>query len=226
MKCCPNSEFFSIEVIKITSDISSAEIRVDLGCFVLNKFCFKHKKYLKFYQFLILLSGDISANPGSSQYLQGNDNKFEPFQKRGLHFLHINANSLLLKIDELRDIVDHTKPAVLGITESKLNSSVSDQEVYINGYSILRSDRDRKGRAATCYIRADLCFNSRNIFSNSVEHVFFDLLIPKVKPISIGIFHRPPNVNTFLETLFNDLKHIDLHKNKVYFLGDLMSISY
>ena len=55
------------------------------------------KKCLKFYQFLILLSGDISLNPGPSQYLQGNDNKFQPFHKRGLHFLHINANSLLLK---------------------------------------------------------------------------------------------------------------------------------
>ena len=113
---------FSIEAIKITSDISSAEIHVDLGCFVLNKFCFKHKKCLKFYRFLILISGDISLNPGPSQCLQGNDKKFEPFHKCGLHFLHINANSLLLKIDELRDIVGHTKPAILGITESKLDS--------------------------------------------------------------------------------------------------------
>ena len=71
-----------------------------------------------------------------------------------------------------------------------------------------------------CYARADLCSNSKNIFSNSIEHVFFYLLIPKVKHILIGIFYRPPNVNAFLETLFNDLKHIDLYKNEVYFLGD------
>ena len=35
LKYCPNSEFFSIEVIEITSNISSAEIHVDLGYFVL-----------------------------------------------------------------------------------------------------------------------------------------------------------------------------------------------
>ena len=69
-------------------------------------------------------------------------------------------------------------------------------------------------------MRADLCFNRRNVFSNSIEYVFFDLLIPKVKPISIGIFYRPPNVNTFLETFLNDLKLIDLTKSEVYFLGD------
>ena len=41
-----------------------------------------------------------------------------------------------------------------------------------------------------------------------------------MKPISIGIFYRPPNVNNFLETFFDNLKHIDLHKDEVYFLGD------
>ena len=70
-------------------------------------------------------------------------NKFEPFRKRGLHFLHINVNSLLSKIDELRNVAGHTKPAILGITESKLDSFVSGQEVNISGYRILRSDRNR-----------------------------------------------------------------------------------
>ena len=34
-----------------------------------------------------------------------------------------------------------------------------------------------------------------------------------MKPLLIGIFYKPPNVNTFSETFLNDLK-------KVYFLGD------
>ena len=140
-------------------------------------------------------------------------------------FLHINVNSLLSKIDELRDVVGHTKPAILGITESKLDSSVSDQEVNISGYSILRSDRNRYGGGVACYVRADLCFNRRNVFSNSIENVFFDLLIPKLKPLLIGIFYRLPNVNTFLETFVNNLKLIDLKKLKFIFLEILMSIS-
>ena len=37
-----------------------------------------------------------------------------------------------------------------------------------------------------------------------------------MKPLPIGIFYRPPNVNTFPETFLNNLKLIDL----VYFLGD------
>ena len=166
-------------------------------------------KFLKFYQFLILLSGNISLNPGPNQDLHDIEDKFQPFWKRGLHFLHININSLLSKIDKLRDIIGHTKPAILGITESKLDGSVTNQEVNTSGYSILRNDRNRNGGGVACYIRSDLCFNSRNIFSNSIEHIFFDLLIPKMKPISIGIFYRPPNANNCLESFINDLKHID-----------------
>ena len=120
--------------------------------FALNNLSFKRKKSLKFNQFLILLSGDISLNPGPNQDLHDFEDKFEPFRKRGLHFLHINLNSLSSKIDELRDIVGHTKPAILGTTESKLDGS------------ILRNDRTRNGGGVACYIRSDLCFNSRNIF--------------------------------------------------------------
>ena len=188
--------------------------------FALNKLRIKRNECFKFYHLLILLSGDVSLNPGPSQYPSYNDDKFEPFRKCGLHFLHINVNSLLSKIDELRDVVGHTKPAILGSTESKLDSSVSHQEVNISGYSILRSDRNRYGGGVACYVRADLCFNRRNVFSNSIENVFFDLLIPKIKPLSIGIFYRPPHVNTFLETIANDLKLIDLKETEVYFLGD------
>ena len=137
LKCFPNSEFFSIEVIKITSDISSAEMHMNYCHFALNNISFKRKKSLKFYQFLILLSGDINLNPGPNQDLHDTEDKLEPFRKRGLHFLHINVNSLLSKIDELRGVVGHAKPAILGITESKLDGSVTNQEVNISGYKWL-----------------------------------------------------------------------------------------
>ena len=122
IKCCPNNRFFSTELIKIRSDINTAEMLMSFRYFALNTLRIKSKKCLKFYH-LLLLSGDISLNPGPSQYLTDNDNKFEPFRKRSSHFFHINVNSLLSKIYELRDIAGHAKPAISGITESKLDSS-------------------------------------------------------------------------------------------------------
>ena len=191
--------------------------------FELNKLRTKRNECFKFYHLLIILSRDVSLNPGPSQYLPDNDDKSEPFHKGGLHFLHVNVNSLLSKTDELRNVVGHTKTAILGITESKLDSSISNQEVNISGYSILRSDRNRYGGGVACYVRADLCFNGRNISLNAIENLFFDLRIPKFKPLSIGILYRPPNVNSFLETFANELKIIDLKETEVYFLGDFNS---
>ena len=68
----------------------------------------------------------------------------------------------------------------------------------------MRNDRNTNGNGVACYVRNDLCFNIKNVFSNSLEHVFFEILLPKVKPITIGIFYGPPNINNFLEILSND----------------------
>ena len=62
---------------------------------------------------------------------------WEPLNKKGLHFLHININSLLLKKDEIRRIVNKTKAATIGITESRLDHAVPDSEVNFPGYDIL-----------------------------------------------------------------------------------------
>ena len=69
-----------------------------------------------------------------------------------MHFCHLNVNSLLSKIDELRGITKYIKPAILGIIESKLDSSVTNAEVSITGHSIIRNDRDWNGGGATCYM--------------------------------------------------------------------------
>ena len=45
----------------------------------------------------------------------------------------MNINSLLPKVDELREIVKISNPTVIGITETKLDNLVSDSEISIDG---------------------------------------------------------------------------------------------
>ena len=95
---------------------------------------------------LLLLLGDISLNPGPSHINQTSDNnEWDVFKARGLHFIHININSLLPKIEELRRIACQSNAAVIGISESKLDNSMFDSESEINRYNILRFDRNRHG---------------------------------------------------------------------------------
>ena len=63
-------------------------------------------------------------------------------------------------------------PLILGIIESKLDSSITNAEVNINGYSIIANDRNRNGGGVACYIRNDLCFDIENSFSNSLNMFF------------------------------------------------------
>ena len=52
-----------------------------------------------------------------------------PFSYLKVNSLLSKINSLLSKIDQLRGITNHMKPAILGITESKLDSFVTNAEV-------------------------------------------------------------------------------------------------
>ena len=51
--------------------------------------------------------------------------QYELFKKKGLHFLHINARSLLPKLTDARLLVQRTNAAVLAVTETWLDESVT-----------------------------------------------------------------------------------------------------
>ena len=55
-------------------------------------------------------------------------------ETKGLHLMHLNVNSLLLKIDELRYIARNA--AVMGISESKLDKSIAISEILIDNHDL------------------------------------------------------------------------------------------
>ena len=75
---------------------------------------------------LLILFGDINLTPVPINLHQIKDRKFEVFTRKRLHFIHLNINSLLPKIDELHDIAKNSNAAVIGISEAKLDNTVYD----------------------------------------------------------------------------------------------------
>ena len=123
--------------------------------FALSKF--KYRNEDSFFKLLMLLSGDISLNPGPSHMNQTSANNESDVSKaQGLHFIHINTNSLLPKIEELQRIACLSNTAAIGISESKFDNSIFDLETEIDGYNILCFDRNRHEGGAACYVRNDL----------------------------------------------------------------------
>ena len=63
-----------------------------------------------------------------SLYVVSND-AWNIFHKRGTHFIHLNINSLLSKIDEIRYIAEVTNAIVIGLSEIKLDNTVLSSEL-------------------------------------------------------------------------------------------------
>ena len=148
--------------------------------------------------------------------------QFKCFKKRGLHFLHLNARSILPKIDHLHNLATNTNAAVIAITETWLDDTVTDGEVGIPGYVLERRDRNREGGGVGLYIRNDIAFNRRDDLQDSeLEFIAVDILLPKTKPILVAATYRPPKDSKFynrLEDVLLNSPHYN--QQETFFLGD------
>ena len=93
---------------------------------------------------LIVLSNDVSLNPGPAITL--------PARTKGLRIFHLNIHSLRYKLDELRLFCDKHKPHILALNETWLDESFTDEELSLQGYNIMRRDRNRDGGGVAVYI--------------------------------------------------------------------------
>ena len=112
---------------------------------------------------------------------------FGCFEKRGLHFVHLNARSILPKMGELDILAHNTNAAIIAVTESWLDNTIHDNEVCIPGYSIQRKYRNREGGGVCMFIRNNINFNRRSDIDNDdLEFLAIDIMLPKSKPILFG----------------------------------------
>ena len=88
----------------------------------------KYKNYSKFYLILLILSGDTSSYPVPTQNSVF-QSFWKPFKKKGFHIFHLNINSIVPKLYKLKTIAGNTKAVIIGITESKVDNSLSNREV-------------------------------------------------------------------------------------------------
>ena len=202
--------FFTYESINTGDNVETLCLHSDLVFFSISKLQYRYSN--SYFSLLLLLSGDISLNPGlpHNNQLQ-TQSEWSVFNSRGLHFIHINVNSLLPKIDEL---------AVIGISESKLDDSILSSEIHIDNYNTLHCDWNRRGGGVICYIRNDLSYGVKSFFLPEIENIFFKLLLPNTKPIVVGIIYRPPSQSEFLEIINTLFSKLDTNNNEIYILGN------
>ena len=144
---------------------------------------------------LLLLSGDNNLNPGPVTRHELSNPKFEAFNIKGLHLIHPKFSNA----------------GVIEITETKSDNTIYDSKVTIDGYSIVRNDRNRKDGGVACYIRSNIFYSRKTCLSDNLENIIIDLLFPKTKPIYVRIFYKPPTQTRYLVQIITEFQSLKLN---------------
>ena len=150
-----------------------------------------------------------------------NDN-FQFLKKKGLHFIHLNVRSLIPKLDEIKLLLLKRNITVLALSETWLNDSVSDSEIDIHGYVVVRKDRNRHGGGVCLYVNCNIAFNPRiDLNIHDLESVWIELILPKTRPILTGVCYRPPKQGHFYDLLEQSCSQInDFMEMEIVLMGD------
>jgi hypothetical protein len=128
---------------------------------------------------------------------------------------------LLPKLDQVELLLQSTNAAALAVSETWLDDSVTDEEVTVPGYSVVRKDRNREGGGVCLYIRDNICFNKRDdLITNNIEFLAVDILLPKTKPFLLSVGYRPPEDYHYFSKLEELFLESNFTQSESYMLGD------
>ena len=165
---------------------------------------------------LLLLSADICPNPGWT---------YSVLNSPGLKIAHLNIRSLPKHLDEFKILMADNPFDVMCLSETWLNSTWSDIEVHIDGYNIIRRDRDdsqRGGGTAIFYSTKFMARQRLDLFVQDIETVWLELTLPNRKKILICSLYKPPNANfdAFKASLVNVLEQLASEGVETLVFGD------
>ena len=111
----------------------------------------------------------------------------------------------------------------LAINETRLDPTISDGLVSIEGYDMLRADRNRNGGGVCMYIRCHVNYENRpELVPSDPEAVCVEIKQANSQSFIVSSIYRPPcspsEVFTKIERL---IKSIDDDNKELYILGDL-----
>ena len=121
---------------------------------------------------------------------------------KGMHIIHLNVNSLVGKMPQIREMFHDGKVDILTFSETKLDDSVMDAEIEITNYSVIRKDRNRNGGGVCMYVNSSINYITRPDLSHeAIESVWIEIIVEKSKPVLVATVYRPPGQNDFYDIL-------------------------
>jgi hypothetical protein len=153
---------------------------------------------------LLLKSGNVARHPGP-----------DTSQSKSLSICHLNIRSILAptRLEEFEDYIKTLHHFdVVALTETFLDASIQDSQISLQGYTIYRNDRDRRGGGVAFYIADHLQSVRRLDLENQHTEMIWVEINYKKKKLLFSCVYRPPNMNSLNIISFLDILHekIDL----------------
>lgn len=136
----------------------------------------------------------------------------------------LNIGSLPRHIDELRFWLTDQNIDIIALNETRLDKTITDGEITIENYSIVRKDRNRNGGGVCVYVRNQINYRVRwDLIGESTESVVVEIMKPNSKSFGIIAAYRPPDSNNeiFFDGILHSVRMLDHESKEMYLLGDL-----
>ena len=113
---------------------------------------------------------------------------------------------------------------VICLNETRLDNSITDNAISINGYDVFRKDRDREGGGVAIYVNRNGSFTYKvrnDLMPTDLEMIILEITQPKCKPFLIISWYRPPGTHMDLfEKINHVLENVECTDKEVMIVGD------
>ena len=145
---------------------------------------------------------------------------------KGLKYIHINARSFFPKKDEIHWVINELNVDACLISETWLDTNVLDQDIVLDGYALIRNDRqNRKGGGVLIYVKNTIAFKERfDIITNEcLEMIWLEITTQHGSPnILLSCLYRPPNSNIdYFNHIIDTIEKASLDSKEIILMGDI-----
>ncbi|KAJ8026320.1 RNA-directed DNA polymerase from mobile element jockey [Holothuria leucospilota] len=142
-----------------------------------------------------------------------------------LKIVTVNCQSVKGKVRELANLIQTTDPDIILGTESWLNSSISNGEIFPDNYEVIRKDRITNTTGGGVFIayKNTLVLTHRPDFDSDCEVLWAQLQMKSSRSLFIGCFYRPPKDNDYSLDQFNNSLNMVVSKtntSNIFVSGD------
>ena len=146
--------------------------------------------------------------------------------KSGLRIGHLNVNHAHNKIPEISSILENSGKNfhVFGLSETRLKKEISNTELNIPGYSIIRRDPIiHKETGLAIYIHNSVNFRHvPHLEQHHIESVWLEVCLKNSPPVLIGFCYRNPSERSDWKERFTAMMDaVCMEAKEILLLGDL-----